>query len=81
MDLRQNQVHFTSPKLCIIDIDLCLVFTLLLNCFLLELGRFAYDGLKRQRLTQPLVKNESGQLVPTSWEDALTRVAGAVRNS
>lgn len=40
--------------------------------------RFAYDGLKRQRLTQPMVKNESGQLVPTSWEDVLTRVAGAV---
>lgn len=41
--------------------------------------RFAYDGLKRQRLTQPMVKNESGQLVPTSWEDALTRVAGALQ--
>ena len=42
--------------------------------------RFAYDGLKRQRLTQPMVKNESGQLVPTTWEDVLTRVAGAVCN-
>ncbi|XP_029386399.1 NADH-ubiquinone oxidoreductase 75 kDa subunit, mitochondrial isoform X2 [Echeneis naucrates] len=41
--------------------------------------RFAYDGLKRQRLTEPLVKNESGQLVPTTWEDALTRVAGAMQ--
>ncbi|KAM9342185.1 NADH-ubiquinone oxidoreductase 75 kDa subunit, mitochondrial-like isoform 1-T1 [Pholidichthys leucotaenia] len=41
--------------------------------------RFAYDGLKRQRLTQPMVKNESGQLVPTSWEDVLTRVAGALQ--
>ncbi|XP_071331033.1 NADH-ubiquinone oxidoreductase 75 kDa subunit, mitochondrial isoform X1 [Trachinotus anak] len=41
--------------------------------------RFAYDGLKRQRLTQPMVKNESGQLVPTTWEDALTRVAGALQ--
>ncbi|XP_067370834.1 NADH-ubiquinone oxidoreductase 75 kDa subunit, mitochondrial-like isoform X2 [Channa argus] len=41
--------------------------------------RFAYDGLKRQRLTQPMVKNESGQLVPTSWEDALTCVAGALQ--
>lgn len=44
-------------------------------------GRFAYDGLKRQRLTQPMVKTEPGQLVPTTWEDALTRVAGAVRNN
>ncbi|XP_077466961.1 NADH-ubiquinone oxidoreductase 75 kDa subunit, mitochondrial [Stigmatopora argus] len=41
--------------------------------------RFAYDGLKRQRLTQPLVKDESGQLTPASWEDALTRVAGALQ--
>lgn len=41
--------------------------------------RFAYDGLKRQRLTQPLAKNESGQLAPTTWEDALTRVAGALQ--
>uniref|UniRef100_A0A3Q2CNC0 NADH-ubiquinone oxidoreductase 75 kDa subunit, mitochondrial n=1 Tax=Cyprinodon variegatus TaxID=28743 RepID=A0A3Q2CNC0_CYPVA len=42
--------------------------------------RFAYDGLKRQRLTQPMVKDESGQLTPTSWEDALTRVAGALQS-
>ncbi|XP_034549408.1 NADH-ubiquinone oxidoreductase 75 kDa subunit, mitochondrial-like [Notolabrus celidotus] len=41
--------------------------------------RFAYDGLKRQRLTQPMVKNESGQLVPTTWEDVLTRVAGTLQ--
>ncbi|XP_054479555.1 NADH-ubiquinone oxidoreductase 75 kDa subunit, mitochondrial-like [Anoplopoma fimbria] len=42
--------------------------------------RFAYDGLKRQRLTQPMVKNESGQLTPTTWEDALSRVAGALQS-
>merc|ERR1712002_1413632 len=42
--------------------------------------RFAYDGLKRQRLIQPLVKDESGQLTPTTWEDALTRVAGALQS-
>ncbi|XP_068447095.1 NADH-ubiquinone oxidoreductase 75 kDa subunit, mitochondrial-like [Clinocottus analis] len=42
--------------------------------------RFAYDGLKRQRLTQPMVKNDSGQLTPTTWEDALSRVAGALQS-
>uniref|UniRef100_A0A8D3BU74 NADH-ubiquinone oxidoreductase 75 kDa subunit, mitochondrial n=1 Tax=Scophthalmus maximus TaxID=52904 RepID=A0A8D3BU74_SCOMX len=42
--------------------------------------RFSYDGLKRQRLTQPLVKDNSGQLTPTTWEDALTRVAGALQS-
>lgn len=40
--------------------------------------RFSYDGLKRQRLTQPVVKDAAGQLTPTTWEDALARVAGAV---
>nr|XP_023683617.1 NADH-ubiquinone oxidoreductase 75 kDa subunit, mitochondrial [Paramormyrops kingsleyae] len=41
--------------------------------------RFAYDGLKRQRLTQPMVKDASGQLVSTGWEDVLTRVAGVLQ--
>ncbi|KAL4608921.1 NADH-ubiquinone oxidoreductase 75 kDa subunit, mitochondrial isoform X2, partial [Arapaima gigas] len=41
--------------------------------------RFAYDGLKRQRLTQPMEKDASGQLVHTSWEDVLARVAGALQ--
>lgn len=48
------------------------------DCVLFTTLRFAYDGLKRQRLTQPMVKNQAGQLVPATWEDALTRVAGAV---
>ncbi|TNN52601.1 NADH-ubiquinone oxidoreductase subunit, mitochondrial [Liparis tanakae] len=42
--------------------------------------RFAYDGLKRQRLTQPMVKDASGQLTPTTWEEALSRVAGALQS-
>lgn len=37
--------------------------------------RFAYDGLKRQRLTVPMVKNEEGQLEPSDWQDALQKVA------
>uniref|UniRef100_A0A3P9JEA0 NADH-ubiquinone oxidoreductase 75 kDa subunit, mitochondrial n=1 Tax=Oryzias latipes TaxID=8090 RepID=A0A3P9JEA0_ORYLA len=43
--------------------------------------RFAYDGLKRQRLTQPLVKDDSEQLVPASWEDVLAQVAGALQGT
>ncbi|XP_022109177.1 NADH-ubiquinone oxidoreductase 75 kDa subunit, mitochondrial-like [Acanthaster planci] len=43
--------------------------------------RFAYDGLKRQRLTVPMVKNEEGNLTPTNWEDALTRVAVELSNT
>uniref|UniRef100_A0A3Q2CA70 NADH-ubiquinone oxidoreductase 75 kDa subunit, mitochondrial n=1 Tax=Cyprinodon variegatus TaxID=28743 RepID=A0A3Q2CA70_CYPVA len=42
--------------------------------------RFSYDGLKRQRLIQPMVKSESGNFVPASWEDVLTRVAGALQS-
>ncbi|OCT61350.1 NADH-ubiquinone oxidoreductase 75 kDa subunit, mitochondrial isoform X2 [Xenopus laevis] len=41
--------------------------------------RFAYDGLKRQRLTQPMIRDEKGHLVHTSWEDVLTRVAGVLQ--
>ena len=41
--------------------------------------RFAYDGLKRQRLTVPMVKDEAGQLVEASWEDALMTAADRVR--
>ncbi|XP_064419589.1 NADH-ubiquinone oxidoreductase 75 kDa subunit, mitochondrial [Latimeria chalumnae] len=41
--------------------------------------RFAYDGLKRQRLMQPMLKNADGQLVQCSWEDALTCVAGVLQ--
>ncbi|XP_071803111.1 NADH-ubiquinone oxidoreductase 75 kDa subunit, mitochondrial-like [Asterias amurensis] len=43
--------------------------------------RFAYDGLKRQRLTVPMVKNDEGNLTPTNWEDALTRVANKLSST
>ncbi|KAM4025663.1 NADH-ubiquinone oxidoreductase 75 kDa subunit, mitochondrial [Anomaloglossus baeobatrachus] len=42
--------------------------------------RFAYDGLKRQRLTQPMIKDDKGYLVEASWEDVLTRVAGVLQS-
>ena len=47
--------------------------------FLTVFLRFTYDGLKRQRLTVPMVKNEAGQLVEASWEDALMTAADRVR--
>ena len=37
--------------------------------------RFAYDGLKRQRLTTPMIKDNSGNLTFCSWEDVLLSVA------
>ena len=43
--------------------------------WLSDKSRFACDGLKRQRLTQPMVKNSEGQLAPCSWEEAIVTVA------
>ena len=38
-------------------------------------GRFAYDFIHhKDRITEPLIRDESGQLHPTSWENAI-RVA------
>ncbi|MBM3468553.1 MAG: NADH-quinone oxidoreductase subunit G [Alphaproteobacteria bacterium] len=33
--------------------------------------RFAYDGLKQQRLDQPYIR-QNGKLIPTTWENAFT---------
>eukprot|EP00898_Chlorokybus_atmophyticus_P005067 jgi/Chlat1/5561/Chrsp369S05353 len=40
--------------------------------------RFAYDGLKRQRLTAPMVKTE-GSLAPTTWPKALEAIADKLK--
>lgn len=37
--------------------------------------RFAYDGLKRQRITEPFVRGKDGLLQPETWENALVTVA------
>ncbi|KAJ9075123.1 ndufs1 NADH-ubiquinone oxidoreductase subunit [Entomophthora muscae] len=43
-------------------------------------SRFAYDGLKRQRLTHPLVRDGS-RFVPSSWPDVLHLVASKLSGS
>ena len=43
--------------------------------------RFAYDGLKRQRLVEPMVKDGSGGLSPVEWEEALITVADKLRST
>ncbi|XP_002742151.1 NADH-ubiquinone oxidoreductase 75 kDa subunit, mitochondrial-like [Saccoglossus kowalevskii] len=40
--------------------------------------RFAYDGLKRQRLTSPMIKYDEGVLTPCSWEDAFMRISSVL---
>jgi len=44
-------------------------------------SRFAYDGLKRQRLTSPFVKNKSGDLIASDWETAFVQIASAVQST
>jgi len=41
-------------------------------------ARFSYDGLKRQRLTQPMVRNEHNRLVKVDWQDALSTAADSI---
>jgi len=36
--------------------------------------RFAYDALKRQRLTSPMIKNEDGKLVEVDWLTAFEHI-------
>ena len=39
-------------------------------------ARFSYDGLKSQRLMEPMVRKE-GQLQPASWMEALNAIKKA----
>ncbi len=43
-------------------------------------SRFAYDGLKRQRLDRPFVRDDkTGRLRPASWDEALGVVAAKLK--
>lgn len=42
--------------------------------------RFAYDGLKRQRLTTPLIRS-GNKFVPATWEQALTTIAKEMKKA
>ena len=42
--------------------------------------RFAYDGLKRQRLTTPMIRDADGNLAPCTWEEALVEVASKMHS-
>ena len=41
--------------------------------------RFSYDGLKRQRLTRPMVR-KGGNLVPVDWVEAFTYISKKLKN-
>ncbi|PIA63826.1 hypothetical protein AQUCO_00201273v1 [Aquilegia coerulea] len=42
--------------------------------------RFCYDGLKRQRLNDPMIRGPDGRFKSVSWRDALAIVAEVVHN-
>ncbi|XP_066139897.1 NADH-ubiquinone oxidoreductase 75 kDa subunit, mitochondrial [Euwallacea fornicatus] len=44
-------------------------------------SRFSYDGLKRQRLVTPMLKDNKGELKPVDWEAALLTVAKQIKNA
>ena len=37
--------------------------------------RYAIDGLKRQRLDKPYIRNAEGRLMPASWDEAFAVLA------
>ena len=46
--------------------------------WLSDKSRFAYDGLKRQRLISPMTKDANGQLVGCGWEEAFFKIVDKV---
>ncbi|MDI1326907.1 MAG: NADH-quinone oxidoreductase subunit NuoG [Brevundimonas sp.] len=47
--------------------------------WLSDISRYAVDGLQRQRLDQPYVRDSSGRLQPATWDEALNAVAGKLK--
>lgn len=43
-------------------------------------SRFSYDGLQRQRLSTPMVRNSDGNLIPVSWDRARSVLKNALIN-
>ncbi|VDK68715.1 unnamed protein product [Onchocerca ochengi] len=66
---RTGELFRITPKLCE-DIN---------EEWISDKTRFVVDGLKRQRLGQPLLRTQDGFLEPCSWEEALFAVASKLR--
>ncbi len=43
--------------------------------------RFAYDGLRRQRLDRPYRRGLDGKLAPCTWQEAFAAIAGKIKGS
>ncbi|KAL3984932.1 NADH dehydrogenase (quinone) G subunit [Acanthocheilonema viteae] len=68
---RTGELFRITPKLCE-DIN---------EEWISDKTRFVVDGLKRQRLGQPLLRTQSGSLEPCSWVEALFAVASKLRTT
>lgn len=44
-------------------------------------SRFAFDGIKRQRLNVPMEKNSLGEYIDIKWEDALEKAASVLNST
>ncbi|KAL3273033.1 hypothetical protein HHI36_014489 [Cryptolaemus montrouzieri] len=49
--------------------------------WLADKSRFAYDGLKRQRLITPMLRDNKNQLTPVDWEAALLTVGKVLQQA
>ena len=43
--------------------------------------RFIWDGLRRQRLDRPYMRDDGGRLRPATWQEALGKAAGAMKGA
>jgi NADH-quinone oxidoreductase subunit G len=48
--------------------------------WLADRSRFVWDGLKRQRLDRPYIR-ENGKLRPVTWPEALAAAAAALKGA
>jgi len=49
--------------------------------WLADKARFAVDGLKRQRLVAPMLRDSAGELRPVEWESALVAVGRSLQKA
>ncbi|XP_056634252.1 NADH-ubiquinone oxidoreductase 75 kDa subunit, mitochondrial [Diorhabda sublineata] len=49
--------------------------------WLADKSRFSYDGLKRQRLVTPMIRDNQGELKPVDWEMALLTICKVIKQA
>jgi NADH-quinone oxidoreductase subunit G len=49
--------------------------------WLADKSRYAFDGLKYQRLDTPYIRNQQGKLEAVSWQEALQKVTDIIKGS